>query len=87
MVARPEVLRLPGTTEEHSVHMWVLTRQLWEDLLIEHGLILDSVTTIDAPQPDNALSYRLYMAHRPERFRAVPVRPRLPRGTRRSGSA
>lgn len=73
VVARPEVLRLPGTTEELPGHMWVLAPQLWEDLLVGHGLILDSVTAIDAPQPDNALSYRLYMARRPER---VPSRPR-----------
>ncbi|MFF8275781.1 NUDIX domain-containing protein [Streptomyces lateritius] len=72
VVARPEILRLPGTTEEHSVYMWVLTPQLWEDLLVEHDLILDSVTAINAPQPDNALSYRLYMARRPERVRSRP---------------
>ncbi|WOX20285.1 bifunctional class I SAM-dependent methyltransferase/NUDIX hydrolase [Streptomyces solicathayae] len=73
VVARQEVLRLPRTTEDHSVHMWVLAPQLWEDLLVEHGLILDSVTAIDAPQPDTPVSYRLYMARRPER---VPSRPR-----------
>ncbi|WP_260859890.1 hypothetical protein [Streptomyces cupreus] len=65
MVARPEILRLPGTTEELPGHMWVLTPELWKDLLVEHGLILDQVTAIDAPQPDHALSYRLYLAHRP----------------------
>ncbi|MFD0501522.1 NUDIX domain-containing protein [Streptomyces rhizosphaericus] len=53
--------------------MWVLTPQLWEDLLGEHSFILESVTAIDSPQPDNAVSYRLYAARRPER---VPSRPR-----------
>ncbi|MFZ3492838.1 bifunctional class I SAM-dependent methyltransferase/NUDIX hydrolase [Streptomyces sp. 5.8] len=70
---RPEDLRLPGTTRTHPVHMWVLTPQLWEDLLVEHGLTLQTVTAIDAPQPDNAASYRLYEVRRPHR---VPSRPR-----------
>ncbi|MEV6423627.1 methyltransferase domain-containing protein [Streptomyces sp. NPDC051662] len=75
VAARPEVLRLPGTTEDHTVHMWVLTEALWENLLSEHGFILESVTAIDTPQRDNAVSYRLYEARRPER---VPSRPRTP---------
>lgn len=70
---RSEVLRLPGTTQDHPVHMWVLAPQLWEDLLIEHGLTMKTITTIDAPHPDNAASYRLYEARRPER---VPSRSR-----------
>ncbi|MGW1588048.1 class I SAM-dependent methyltransferase [Streptomyces sp. NPDC002386] len=65
VVARPEVLRLPGTKQEHLVHMWVLAPQLWEDLLVEHGLTLESVTAMDAVQPDSAVSYRLYAARRP----------------------
>ncbi|MFF5256465.1 NUDIX domain-containing protein [Streptomyces leeuwenhoekii] len=75
VVPRPEMLRLPGTAQDHLVHMWVLAPRLWEDLLVEHGLILDSVTAIDTPQPDNAASYRLYAARRPQR---VPSRPRTP---------
>ncbi|WP_306801475.1 NUDIX domain-containing protein [Streptomyces sp. T12] len=51
----------------------VLAPHLWEDLLVEHGLTLESVTGIDAPQEGNAASYRLYSARRPER---VPSRPR-----------
>ncbi|CAL9360671.1 Ubiquinone biosynthesis O-methyltransferase, mitochondrial [Streptomyces sp. enrichment culture] len=72
VMARPEVLRLPGTTEELPGHMWVLTPQLWEDLLVAHGLVLDSVTAIDAPQADNHASYRLYVAHRPEQVASRP---------------
>lgn len=70
---RPEILRLPGTTEDHSVDMWVLTPQLWEDLLVQHGLTMESVTAIDSPTPENPLSYRLYAGRRPQR---VPSRPR-----------
>ncbi|MFJ4800895.1 class I SAM-dependent methyltransferase [Streptomyces murinus] len=73
VAARPEILRLPGTTEDHTVYMWVLTPQLWEDLLDEHGFVLESVTAIDPPQPGNPVSYRLYTARRPKR---VPSRPR-----------
>ncbi|MFB7916033.1 NUDIX domain-containing protein [Streptomyces sp. NPDC056061] len=73
VAARREVLRLPGTTEDHTVHMWVLMPQLWEDLLGEHGFILEAVTAIDSPQPAAPVSYRLYEARRPGR---VPSRPR-----------
>ncbi|MFD3330534.1 NUDIX domain-containing protein [Streptomyces sp. NPDC058701] len=72
IAARPEILRLPGTTDDHPVNMWTLTPQLWEDLLDEHGLIMESVTAIDSPQPHSTVSYRLYAARRPER---VPSRP------------
>ncbi|MGN9760033.1 bifunctional class I SAM-dependent methyltransferase/NUDIX hydrolase [Streptomyces sp. SD31] len=75
VAARTEVLRLPGTEQEHLVHMWVLAPRLWEDLLVEHGLALEAVAAIDAPQEGNAASYRLYAARRPER---VPRRPRTP---------
>ncbi|MFY4721516.1 bifunctional class I SAM-dependent methyltransferase/NUDIX hydrolase [Streptomyces sp. LaBMicrA B280] len=71
--ARPEILRLPGSTQDHPVNMWVLRAQLWEDLLVQHGLTLESVTAIDAPAADNALSYRLYTVRRSNR---VPSRPR-----------
>lgn len=70
---RPEILRLPGTTDDHPVDMWVLTPQLWEDLLVQHGLTMEAVTAIDSPAPDNRVSYRLYAARRPQR---VPSRPR-----------
>ncbi|MFD7853415.1 class I SAM-dependent methyltransferase [Streptomyces microflavus] len=63
---RPETLRLPGTTEDHPVNMWVLTPQLWEDLLVQHGLRMETITTIDSPKPDSHLSYRLYAALRPQ---------------------
>ncbi|MEE1774992.1 class I SAM-dependent methyltransferase [Streptomyces sp. NPDC048210] len=80
LLPRPEILRLPGTTEDHPVNMWVLTPQLWEDLLVQHGLRMEAVTTIDSPKPDNHVSYRLYAARRPQRVpspacggRAVPA--------------
>ncbi|MGW1013571.1 bifunctional class I SAM-dependent methyltransferase/NUDIX hydrolase [Streptomyces termitum] len=68
---RSEILRLPGTTDDHPVGMWVLAPQLWEDLLVQHGLVMEAVTAIG--EPDSHVSYRLYAAHRP---RHVPSRPR-----------
>ncbi|MFD8847831.1 NUDIX domain-containing protein [Streptomyces sp. NPDC059604] len=70
---RPEILRLPGTTKDHPVDMWVLTEQLWEDLLGQHGLTVEAVTAIGPDKPDTHVSYRLYAARRPQR---VPSRPR-----------
>ncbi|MFF6833293.1 NUDIX domain-containing protein [Streptomyces sp. NPDC012438] len=72
VTARPEILRLPGSDIEHQMHMWVLEPQLWEDLLVDHGLVMETVTTIDSPQADQPLSYRLYAARRPERIRSRP---------------
>ncbi|MFI1189419.1 class I SAM-dependent methyltransferase [Streptomyces californicus] len=67
LVVRPEILRLPGTTEDHQVMMWTLAPELWKDLLVQHGLSLESVTTIDSPDPGNHVSYRLYAARRPQK--------------------
>ncbi|MFD0368040.1 class I SAM-dependent methyltransferase [Streptomyces sp. NPDC127114] len=66
---RPEILRLPGTTEDHTVHMWVLEPELWEELLIAHGLTMETVSTIDSLKAGQQLSYRLYTARRAIRGR------------------
>ncbi|MFF7177565.1 methyltransferase domain-containing protein [Streptomyces sp. NPDC008121] len=66
LMPRPEILRLPGTTEDHPVNMWVLTPHLWEGLLVQHGFSMEAVTAIDCPEPDNHVSYRLYAARRPQ---------------------
>ncbi|MFD8550192.1 bifunctional class I SAM-dependent methyltransferase/NUDIX hydrolase [Streptomyces fradiae] len=72
LTARPEILRLPGSDTEHQLPMWVLEPQLWEDLLVDHGLVMETVMTIDSSQADQPLSYRLYVARRPERIRSRP---------------
>ncbi|WP_073227206.1 bifunctional class I SAM-dependent methyltransferase/NUDIX hydrolase [Streptomyces sp. NBRC 110465] len=69
---RPETLRLPGTTDDHPVDMWVLSPQLWEDLLVQHGLTMEAVTAIDSGKLDNRVSYRLYAARRPNRVASRP---------------
>ncbi|MFD4688986.1 class I SAM-dependent methyltransferase [Streptomyces sp. NPDC058463] len=83
---RPEILRLPGTTDDHPVNMWVLTPQLWEELLVQHGLTMESVTAIDSPTPDNAVSYRLYVARRPPSAPTAPAPALHPRRTPPAGS-
>ncbi|MGZ2361668.1 NUDIX domain-containing protein [Streptomyces sp. 372A] len=70
VTARPEILRLPGTDTEHQLPMWVLEPQLWEDLLVDHGLVMETVTTISSQRADQPLSYRLYAARRPDRVRS-----------------
>ncbi|PKV84238.1 bifunctional class I SAM-dependent methyltransferase/NUDIX hydrolase [Streptomyces sp. TLI_146] len=76
VASRPETLRLPHSGEERTVHMWVLEPSLWEDLLVQNGLIVDSITVLDSGQPDSPVSYRLFQAHRPP----IPTsRPRITR--------
>ncbi|MET9515793.1 class I SAM-dependent methyltransferase [Streptomyces sp. NPDC002994] len=60
---RPEALPLAGGRTQ-TVQMWVLTTQLWESLLNDHGLLVERVDTLDAPSDDNAVSYRLFHARR-----------------------
>ncbi len=68
---RPETLRLAGGGDL-TVHMWVLTAKLWEDLLVQYGLRVRSITVLDAPEEHNHASYRLFQAHRPNRITARP---------------
>ncbi|MGW0206669.1 class I SAM-dependent methyltransferase [Streptomyces sp. NPDC003233] len=61
--ARPEVLPLADGAPL-TVHMWVLSPTLWEDLLVDNGLLVDSVDILDAPEDGNPVSVRLFRAHR-----------------------
>ncbi|WP_331726358.1 class I SAM-dependent methyltransferase [Streptomyces sp. NBC_00470] len=58
---RPEVLPLAGG-EDQTVEMWVLSPELWEDLCVDNGLLLDGIDELDAPEDDNPVSVRLYRA-------------------------
>ncbi|MGW5618362.1 bifunctional class I SAM-dependent methyltransferase/NUDIX hydrolase [Streptomyces sp. NPDC003877] len=73
VAARPETLRLAGGANV-TVHMWVLTTEVWTDLLTEYGLRVEQVDTLDTPQPGNRASYRLFRVTRPVR---VSSRPRV----------
>ncbi|MEU9092104.1 methyltransferase domain-containing protein [Streptomyces sp. NPDC048428] len=59
LAARPEVLPLAGGGDL-TVHMWVLTPELWEDLLVEYGLRVEGIDVLDSPDRDNHVSYRLF---------------------------
>lgn len=59
VTARPEVLPLAGG-DDLTVHMWVLTPELWEDLLVEYGLRVEKIDVLDSPDSDNHVSYRLF---------------------------
>ncbi|SEC17293.1 ADP-ribose pyrophosphatase YjhB, NUDIX family [Streptomyces sp. 3213] len=77
LVPRPETLRLVGGGEL-TVQMWVLTPELWEDLLVQHGLRVESITVLDAPEEDNRASYRLFEVRRPVRVTSRPRTTRPP---------
>ncbi|MGW0769049.1 bifunctional class I SAM-dependent methyltransferase/NUDIX hydrolase [Streptomyces sp. NPDC002676] len=74
---RPEILRLVDG-DDLTVHMWVLTPELWEDLLVQYGLRVKSVTVLDAPEENNHASYRLFQVYRPARITARPRTARPP---------
>ncbi|MFJ6898239.1 bifunctional class I SAM-dependent methyltransferase/NUDIX hydrolase [Streptomyces hokutonensis] len=78
LVPRPETLRLAGAGGELTVHMWVLTPELWEDLLVQYGLRVESITVLDAPEEDNHASYRLFQVRRPARVTSRPRTTRPP---------
>lgn len=71
VAARPEILRLAGGGDL-SVHMWVLTPDLWTQLLTEYGLRVEQVDVLDAPQAGNHASYRLFRVTRPVRVSSRP---------------
>ncbi|MBB3081080.1 8-oxo-dGTP pyrophosphatase MutT (NUDIX family) [Streptomyces violarus] len=75
VTARPEILRMAGGGDI-TVHMWVLTPDLWTELLTEYGLRVEHVDVLDTPQADDHASYRLFQVPRPAR---VSSRPRVDR--------
>ncbi|CAM5623444.1 bifunctional class I SAM-dependent methyltransferase/NUDIX hydrolase [Streptomyces griseorubiginosus] len=77
VASRPEVLR-PAGGGEVTVHMWVLTTELWTDLLAENGLRVEGVEVLDAPEADNHASYRIFRVTRPVRVSSRPRGSRPP---------
>lgn len=69
--SRPEPLRFAGGGK-HTVRMWVLAPQVWEELLAEHGLRVEGVDVLDPPEPGNQASYRVFRARRPARVSSRP---------------
>ncbi|CAM5365871.1 bifunctional class I SAM-dependent methyltransferase/NUDIX hydrolase [Streptomyces viridochromogenes] len=77
LVPRPETLRL-ADGPELTVQMWVLTPELWEDLMVQYGLRVESITVLDAPDQGNHASYRLFQVRRPVRVTSRPRTTRPP---------
>ncbi|MEV7451553.1 bifunctional class I SAM-dependent methyltransferase/NUDIX hydrolase [Streptomyces nigra] len=77
VAARPEVLRL-AEGGETTVRMWVLTTEVWTELLETYGLRVESVTALDAPEAGNHASYRLFEVRRPARITSRPRTRRPP---------
>ncbi|WP_328416173.1 bifunctional class I SAM-dependent methyltransferase/NUDIX hydrolase [Streptomyces violaceus] len=75
VTARPEILRMADGGDT-TVHMWVLTPDLWTELLTEYGLRVEHVDVLGTPQAGNHASYRLFQVTRPVR---VSSRPRVDR--------
>ncbi|MFJ6387913.1 bifunctional class I SAM-dependent methyltransferase/NUDIX hydrolase [Streptomyces sp. NPDC091972] len=75
--ARSETLRLAGGGEV-AVRMWGLTEELWTDLLGEHGLRVEAVDVLDAPEEGDHASYRVFRATRPARVSSRPRGSRPP---------
>lgn len=69
---RVEVLPLAGG-DPLSVQMWVLSETLWEDLLVDQGLLVDEIDVLDTPDDGNHVSVRLFHAHRHAGVSRSPV--------------
>ncbi|GAB2992533.1 hypothetical protein GCM10023080_068040 [Streptomyces pseudoechinosporeus] len=76
VTARPEILPLAGG-KPLTVQMWVLSPTLWEDLLVDNGLLVDRVDILDAPDDGDHVSVRLFRAHR--RADVISSRPHVTR--------
>ncbi|MFB7270640.1 NUDIX domain-containing protein [Streptomyces sp. NPDC056244] len=74
---RPEVLPLAGG-DPLTVQMWVLTPKLWEDLLVDNGLLITGIDALGAPEDANPVSVRLYRARRRARISSRPRTSRPP---------
>ncbi|WP_333779063.1 bifunctional class I SAM-dependent methyltransferase/NUDIX hydrolase [Streptomyces sp. IBSBF 3136] len=79
VTSRPELLRL-ADGGDLTVHMWVLTPEVWEELLTRYGFHVRGVTVLDTPEKDNKASYRLFQVQRPARISTRPrtARPPVP---------
>ncbi|MEV4436652.1 NUDIX domain-containing protein [Streptomyces sp. NPDC049585] len=77
VTARDEVLPLAGGGEL-AVRMWALSPGLWEDLLVDAGFVMEDVTLLPAPEPDNAYVTQLISSRRQDRPapRRISSRPR-----------
>ncbi|MDX2702809.1 NUDIX domain-containing protein [Streptomyces sp. PA03-6a] len=71
VTARPQILPLAGGGRL-TVQMWVLTPELWRDLLEEHGFVVERIEVLDAPEAGVPTSCRLYRVRRRTRVTSRP---------------
>ncbi|MFD6334842.1 NUDIX domain-containing protein [Streptomyces niveus] len=65
LTPRTERLPLAGHDTPIGVRMWVLSPELWEDLLVDNGFVLEQVEMLTSPEDDNnPVSCRLFHARR-----------------------
>ncbi|MFG2891354.1 hypothetical protein [Streptomyces sp. NPDC048248] len=50
----------------------MLSPELWEDLLVDHGFVVEQLETLNAPEDDNPVSCRLFHARRRARVTSRP---------------
>ncbi|WUJ41505.1 NUDIX hydrolase [Streptomyces sp. NBC_00386] len=50
--------------EPLPLQTWVLTAQVWEDLLTDYGFTVEAITQLHAPEPDNPVICQLIQARR-----------------------
>ena len=60
---REETVGLKGL-EPLPLQTWVLTAQVWEDLLTDYGFTVEAITQLRAPAPDNPVIVQLIQARR-----------------------
>ncbi|MFE7712585.1 NUDIX domain-containing protein [Streptomyces sp. NPDC057486] len=77
---RQQVIRLRNE-EPIPTQMWVLTPQLWGDLLTNHGFTVEAVDLLRAPEGDNPVVIQLIRARRQPR-RQPPRASSRPRTNR-----
>ncbi|GAB2326685.1 class I SAM-dependent methyltransferase [Streptomyces variabilis] len=63
---RQEMIRIRDQ-EPIPVQMWVLTPQLWEDLLVDYGFRVEAIDLLQAPEADNPVAVQLICARRASR--------------------
>ncbi|MFD7233666.1 class I SAM-dependent methyltransferase [Streptomyces sp. NPDC059881] len=63
IVPRQEMIRIRDQ-EPIPLQMWVLTPQLWEDVLVDYGFRVEAIILLRAPEADNPVIVQLIRARR-----------------------
>ncbi|MEU8911775.1 methyltransferase domain-containing protein [Streptomyces nigrescens] len=63
LTPRQEMIRVLGQ-EPIPVQMWVLTPQLWEDVLVDYRFRVEGIDLLHAPEADNPVVVQLIRARR-----------------------